>query len=233
MTPDSALDADFASAAPHCLDFYDVDDYARDWADWVGIAELPGAVLGGTTGRVSDQLLPTIFTIGFGLNYNEGTVTCSNDNCIRGLEAAASSDTGNLMRDRNADYLGEELLRYIADVGDNFQIDSDYWQMCASQTIKPFDPLFVPQTAPCLLSGFNNTENRIDNEIYLNNLSPEWGVRGPCEAAWTGAANARGNTFLPTTPQTSCGNYFVADNNAELQEVFNQIASRMFTRLSQ
>ena len=38
-------------------------------------------------------------------------------------------DTANQQRDRNADYLGEELLRYIADVGDNFQIDNDYWQV--------------------------------------------------------------------------------------------------------
>ncbi|MDZ4769828.1 MAG: pilus assembly protein TadG-related protein, partial [Chloroflexota bacterium] len=58
---------------PNCYEFYDVDDYARDWADWVSLADLPGALTVSGTGRVTNQLLPTIFTIGFGLNFNQGT----------------------------------------------------------------------------------------------------------------------------------------------------------------
>src|SRR5690606_23046274 len=117
------------TSATGCINYYDVDDYARDWADWVAIADLPNAISGGTTGRVGDQLLPTIFTIGFGLNYNNGQgVTCSTDDCIRGL-AAGTGDNSGLQRLRNGDFLGEELLRYIADVGDNFEIDNDYWQL--------------------------------------------------------------------------------------------------------
>jgi hypothetical protein len=34
-------------------------------------------------------------------------------------------------------------------------------------------------------------------------------------------------------PGVSCGNYFNAPGQTELAEVFNEIASRMFTRLSQ
>ena len=239
----SVLDADNFAAADRCIDYYDVDDYARDWADWVGLAQLPGATISGLTGRVNDQLLPTIFTIGFGLNYDDGTVAdCSTawlsvadqEACMRGNPAfPAANDSDALRRDRNADYLGEELLRYIADVGDNFQIDSDYWQLCASQTRKPSDPLFIDQTSPCLMPGFQNLENRINNFVYLSSTSPNWGVRGPCEEEWTGNPLQRGNVYMPMSPVTSCGNYFAAPSGDELQVVFNQIASRMFTRLSQ
>ena len=61
--PDDAL----VPGDPTCIDYYNVDDYARDWADCIGVADLPGAT--GCT-RFGDELLPTIFTIGFGLNYD-------------------------------------------------------------------------------------------------------------------------------------------------------------------
>lgn len=230
VPPNTVFEQDDLAQANRCIDFYDVDDNARDWADWISIADLPGAPSGGNTGRVSDQLRPTIFTIGFGINYGEDTNTvCTNDNCVRGLELG-TNDTQARMRDRNSDYLGEELLRYIADVGDNFQIDSDYWQLCASETDGP-----VVQTAPCLIAGFGNPENRIGNFIYKSNTSPNWGVRGPCEQPYTGAnpLTDRGDVYMPLAPKASCGNYFAAPRGDQLQEVFNQIASRMFTRLSQ
>ncbi len=214
VMPDAALDAD-----PNCINYYDVDDYARDWADWVGLGELPGALTGGTTGRVNDQLLPTIFTIGFGINFTDGQgVSCATGdyNCERGQTAATTvtnPDTPDLRLDRASDYFGEELLRYIADVGDNFQIDSDYWQKQMS----------------------NNGESIISNGVDLTSSAPNWGQRGPCEEPWTGAANSpnRGDVYSPLPPKTSCGNYFHAASGAELQQVFNQIASKMFTRLSQ
>jgi hypothetical protein len=180
---------------------------------------------------VSDQLRPTVFTIGFGINYGDDTNTvCTNDNCIRGLEMGGGGDNLTRMRDRNADYLGEELLRYIADTGDNFQIDSDYWQFCASETDAAVD-----QTPPCLMAGIENTENRIENEIYMGSSAPDWGIRGPCEEPYTGAdpVYGRGDVYDPLPPKASCGNYFAAPRGDQLQEVFNQIASRMFTRLSQ
>jgi hypothetical protein len=209
VMPDAALNA----GDPNCIHYYNVDDYARDWADWVAVAELPGSASGGSSGRVGDQLLPTIFTIAFGLNYDvaRGTTThtlCSDTDyaCIRGINGTGG--TANQQRDRNADYLGEELLRYVADVGDNFQIDSDYWQV--------------------------QMGTRIENSIDFASSSPNWGPRGACEQdTWTGLPNDRGNVFLPTPPRESCGNYFVASTGAELEVVFNEIASRMFTRLSQ
>ena len=230
LNPDIALDAE-----PNCYQFYDVDDYAHDWADWVGLADLPGSVSGGVTGRVSDQLLPTMFTIGYGINFDVGTLsdcetaygagTAALYGCKRGDPAyPANNDASGRARLRDADYMGEELLRYIADVGDNFQIDSDYWQLNASgpQPGNNFAGMTCDQT----------DSDRIGNCIVpaLQN----YGARGPCEASWTDTVNpVNGNTFMPKPPAESCGNYFNAPDPQKLQEVFNEIASRMFTRLSQ
>ncbi len=204
---------------PNCYEYYDVDDYARDWADWVGLAELSGATTGTGTGRVGEQLLPTIFTIGFGLNFDIGVGTqCLEPatgspqaafdayyRCRRGLNSAGNPDTANdpIAEMRNADYLGEELLRYIADVGDNFRLDNDYWQNWSDERI----PNRTPITDP---------------------VAGSWGPRGACETE----TGTRG-VWSPLPPQQSCGNYFSADTGDQLNAVFNEIASRMFTRLSQ
>lgn len=164
---------------------YDVDDYARDWADYVGLANLPGSDSG-----LGDQLLPTIFSIGFGLTYENPAdpgCTLGTDDCLR----AANPEV----------YLGEELLRYIGDVGDNNQIDDDYWQ--------------------------SQLGNRIPN------TAPNFEGRGPCERSFPGAPFVQGQDYMPIAPGESCGNYFNAQDGAALQRVFNEIASRMFTRLSQ
>jgi len=91
-------------------------------------------------------------------------------------------------------------------VGDNNRVDNDYWQLS--------------------LGG------RIPNQVALNDgtliASPDWGPRGACETD-TGAHGV----WSPLPPNEDCGNYFVADTETELIRVFNEIASRMFTRLSQ
>ena len=225
----SILDAD-----PNCFNYYNVDDYARDWADWVGVADLNtgGAT---STGRVSQQLLPTIFTIGYGVDYDGATGT---DDYVRGIVDFSTLNLAQkrAARDRRADYLGEELLRYIADVGDNNQIDSDYWQLCLSigKTVAQ-DANYRPicrddgQPAP------RNAENRIPNYIDLYSTSPNWGSRGACETEWPSTLSQalRGDSYRPKAPMTPCGNYFVAASGEQLEAVFDQIASRMFTRLSQ
>ncbi len=192
-------------AHPNCYEFYDVDDYARDWADWIGVAALPGAITGSGSGRVANQLLPTIFTIGFGLNFDadDGNPCAGNANCMRGNPPARPANPTQ-MRWRE-DYLGEELLRYIADVGDNFQIDNDYWQRSMGA--------------------------RIANGFTGDVTTTDWGPRGACEEPFV--VGDIGENYQPILPRTSCGNYFVAQGEAELVAVFNEIASRMFTRLSQ
>jgi hypothetical protein len=196
-------------------------------------------------GRVGDQLLPTIFTIGFGLNYDvlPGTTThsvCSSTDytCIRGIDTPSTNlVTRRNQRDRNSDYLGEELLRYIADVGDNNQIDTDYWQLCESVGV-PYsvDSSYYPACRDDGVPPPPNEEDRIPNAIDLTSSAPEWGGRGNCEVEYNSSSpdwNNRGKVYSPLPPQVPCGNYYVAADAQQLEAVFDQIASRVFTRLSQ
>jgi hypothetical protein len=184
---------------PSCVNYYDADDYARDWADFIAVRELnvyrqslPNPPLRNS----SDTLLPTIFTIGFGLNFER-------QNC--GDNFFGSAETNGQLSCNLEDYLGEELLRYIADAGDNFRIDSDYWQFQLGYRIP----------------------NRVTNLTGGN--QPDWDDPGPCERT-TGTQGG----WRPLAPRTDCGNYWaVSDQNRrELDQVFAEIASRMFTRLS-
>lgn len=162
--------------AQGCI-FYDVDDYARDWADYVG---------GIGDENASSLILPTIFTIGFGLGFDE---------------QSPGDDNITICQNNIGDCLGEELLRYIADVGDNFEIDTNYQQ------------------------------DYLDNGFLDDSLSPnEYGQRGVCEPD-NGYVSPSEVNFL--TPGESCGNYFNAPTVDELEIVFDEIASRMFTRIAQ
>jgi hypothetical protein len=179
------------AANPECEAKYDVDDFARDWADFMGLTDpFPALVTADQLGRENLQL-PTIFTIGFGLDFQSGSGTCG---------------------DNPEDCLGEELLRYIADVGDNNRMDMDYQQDLRAD-------------------GF------LDKSLSFNE---DWGQRGPCEGPVIGFSDpslvppAQLDAALvnPMAPKTNCGNYFNAPDEEELQNVFDTIASRMFTRLT-
>ncbi len=194
--------------SPDCVSKYDVDDYARDWADFIGLTQLPATspftTVTGVDSSRSLLQLPTIFTIGFGLDFPESGGTCAGD--------------PTLFTNIN-DCLGEELLRYIADVGDNNRIDTDYQQ----------DYL---------------------NDGAINGITADgqykYGDRGPCESPIGSYANAEaaaagglfsGNNydplkFNPLPPKQSCGNYYNAPGGPELTKVFEDIASRMFTRIT-
>ncbi len=193
----------------NCQDKYDVDDYARDWADFIGLTELPAISpfkgLAGAESSRSLLQLPTIFTIGFGLEFPEGDTCAGND------PSPAKFTNIN-------DCLGEELLRYIADVGDNNRIDTDYQQ----------DYL---------------------NDGLINGITADgpfkYGDRGPCEAPIGSYANAEAAAaagvftsnfnalkFNAFKLRESCGNYYNAPNGAALTRVFEEIASRMFTRIT-
>ncbi|MEM6285114.1 MAG: hypothetical protein AAF787_23180, partial [Chloroflexota bacterium] len=124
-----------------CAYVYDADDYARDWADFVALRRP----------NEPNLQLPTIYTIGFNLDYPD------------------APEAGETMCEANVqECLGEELLRYIADVGDNNEINrGDY---------------------P------NSSEDRFIRLSY--------------------------------------GNYWNAPDQDELEEVFDEIASRLFVRLT-
>lgn len=164
----------YPESIENCDPLYDPDDYARDWADFVtGVS--------GDFEAAEGSLLPTIFTIGFGLNFDRGDGSCQ----------------ANI-----SDCLGEELLRYIADVGENWTMNMLYQQ----------DYLH---------------NNFLDGSKPLD----EYRQPSPCEPEGGGYDRAGGPvTFLD--PGTSCGNYYNAPTQAELQLVFEDIASRMFMRLT-
>ncbi len=166
--------------------------------------------------RFGDELLPTIFTIGFGLNYDIDSTTGLHTICGRlpittvfaVMTLGGAGDNVTLQRLRNADYLGEELLRYIADVGDNFQIDSDYWQQ-----------------------GYGRDARQRRRPLLLHRIGDSaWSLRGTATPV---PSTAMATSYDPKPPRQSCGNFFDAASGAELEKVFNEIASRMFTRLSQ
>lgn len=195
-----------------CSATYDVDDYARDWADFIGLTELPSISpfksLPGVDSTRTLLQLPTIFTIGFGLDFNDpGSPTPPTCAGVAGFYNNIN------------DCLGEELLRYIADVGDNNRVDTDYQQ----------DYL---------------------NDGVINGVTADgagkYGDRGPCEGQIGTYANAEaayagglfsGNNYdplryNPLPAKTNCGNYYNAPGGPELTKVFEDIASRMFTRIT-
>lgn len=212
MDPDPATRHDCRNSAPNadsatpgsgnldilspnnCEDFYDADDFARDWADYIALSELPTVspfLKADESNKLrSDIKLPTMFTIGFGLDFQSGDKSCG----------------ANV-----PDCLGEELLRYIADIGDNNRIDTDYQQD------------FVNDGA---VDGVT-----VDGTVATDPPSVVYGDRGECETATVvyTPANLMNSALAP---KASCGNYFNAPDGPELQKVFDEIASRMFTRIT-
>jgi hypothetical protein len=191
-----------------CDPFYDVDDYARDWADYVGLSR-----------SSVDEQLPTVFTIAFGLNFQaQNSLGYVNPNEDPGApDYVPKSAAFNVQ-----DFLGEELLRYIADVGDNAQIDSDYQQdwrqdrqidgvMSGGERFGPRGPCEDPNVTPTNYTGGSAT-------LLGNGYSTRDG--------------GNGTMVRPLPPRQDCGNYYNAPDQARLGLVFDDIASRMFTRLA-
>ena len=209
-----------------CERTYDVEDYARDWADFIGLAGLNAA--GG--GQLGDQRLPNIFTIAFGLGYidpaNPSAVPPNSPLCSTVIDDPGTPDVDERLQCNRrqafiGDYLGEEMLRYIADVGDNNRIDNDYWQAILS--------------APSMASPPGNFSGlelpRIPNSVDGGGGTFNGGPRDPCELP-----DGTPGVWAPQVITRDCGNYFnVADANDSqgLDAVFNEIASRMFLRLAQ
>ncbi|MDX1991845.1 MAG: hypothetical protein SF029_05625, partial [bacterium] len=94
-----------------------------------------------------------------------------------------------------------------ADAGDNSEIDTDYQQ------------------------------DYLDNGLLDNSYDGEYGGVGVCEPPGGGyigdvRANPDPNTVGLLAPTQNCGNYYNAPGGDELEIVFDEIASRLFTRLS-
>jgi hypothetical protein len=194
---------------------YDVDDYARDWADYVALRSSTDA---------SGTLLPTIFTIGFGTEYSNRTKVSGASS--RPLDVRDPDDIQDLCDLNVGDCLGEQVLRYIADVGDNNALDNDYYEYQAnpgtalgtldptynSGSYGPRDPCQLPD-APIKVNNGQTETYDFDNNGSINVDEDN---------------RMYGHYYI----QQNCGNYYYAPDYSQLQFVFDDIASRMFTRLS-
>jgi Flp pilus assembly protein TadG len=208
---DDSVNPSASRRSNRCQTHYDVDDYARDWADYVAVRGInifaPNASGAGldTSRNDSDTLLPTIFTIAFGLEFSriDGDPACIDASDVPPWIA------NPVYRCNIESFLGEELLRYIADAGDNFRIDNDYWQNVLGYRIP------------------NQVSIHFDQNLPATEI-PDWGPPGPCEQT----SGPRGS-WRPLTAGEDCGNYWAASTGGnELEQVFAEIAARMFTRLS-
>jgi hypothetical protein len=184
-----------------CQVLYDVDDYARDWADYVaGVDE----------DQSGDAVLPTIFAIGFRLQFEDSPHGSDNRTCAQRHGGPGVPAYDRCMCNLNIEQcLGEELLRYIADAGDNFIIDNDLQQ------------------------DWRDHEGETTN-ILLDKSVDDWGPKDPCEnpnISWSDPGVSIAD-FAPRAGGESCGNYYNEPSVTELQQVFDDIASRMFTRLA-
>jgi hypothetical protein len=211
---------------------YDVDDFARDWADFIGLTEVPRispfALLDDAQNRSAFRL-PTIFTIGFGLDF--------------------ANNSSNLCASNLDDCLGEELLRYVADVGDNNRVDSDYYEdinegdgRSNGDTLGGYFNNYPNALLPNGVTALGN----IDDLRVAGSNQAVYADRGPCELPINVYATADDyfrvavnndltvliNQQYRTPHGESCGNYFNAPDATELATVFDQIAQRMFTRLT-
>ncbi|MCA9888725.1 MAG: hypothetical protein KC546_10145 [Anaerolineae bacterium] len=210
-------DVDIGQPGTQCdVNYYDVDDYARDWADFISLQQIAGT---------DEAVLPTIFTIGFGLEFPERTTETGVV-----LDITRQDDSVRICDLNPADCLGEQLLRYIADVGDNNFIDNDYYQ----------DLMFFDGTGE--YAGQLYVTNNWDGVVGDDR---GYGDRGPCQTDYVavgGDYDIDRDGFFETSeqriqremllPQVSCGNYYFAPDGNQLRFVFDDIASRMYTRLA-
>ncbi|HTP06764.1 MAG TPA: pilus assembly protein TadG-related protein [Anaerolineae bacterium] len=170
-TPLKCRDADVNSrhAASDPSQLYDADDYARDFADVLGLNPdlYPSA---GSAGVL-------IYTIALG----KDSVCLTGDYTPpTGTSPAICTNSNPALGDADA---GEQLLRYIADVGDDGRLD----------------------TGPCL-----DTNN---NRSNTTKVDPD----GRSDDVALGL---------------QCGNYYFAPDPDELEQIFLQIAGRIFTRIT-
>ena len=188
-----------------CDMLYDVDDYARDWADYVALRNDSSSTV---------TLLPTIFTIAFGLEFSNRTAADG-----RVLDIGNQVNAQEICNLNVADCLGEQLLRYIADVGDNNAIDNHYYKYLSD----PGMPGALFNSQP-----FGQRDRCQTNTADVQPLNGRYDYNGD---GFLGA-NEEDAMYGYLRPQLSCGNYYFAPDGNELRFVFDDIASRMFTRLS-
>lgn len=157
----------------------------------------------------------------FCLDYNSGTPASGNLECGVG----GKYDADDYARDM-ADFAG--LIEVAPNVSGNFI--SMYAIAFGEDVIN--EPTGAPLLRYIADAGDNGfIDDNLEQDLRDNGVidyplrdyptTPPWGERGPCETA-AGA--------LP--PRDQCGQYYFAEDLATLSDVFEEIAGRLFTRLS-
>jgi len=226
-----------------CDPLYDVEDYARDWADYIAIANL------GTV-TTSTAQVPTLFTIGFAIEFTvkreavNGAITNYVSDVSKTVNDPANATLAQtnfkaLCRLNVQNCLGEQLLRYIADIGDNNRIDNDYYQDLMYEwykfkaPVKPGDDLTSYLDGLVGADGLTTFGSR--DACQTQNVGPvnnTYNKDGSVAPAAVMSASEIAEEWGQLRANLSCGNYYYSPNADQLQFVFDDIASRMFTRLS-
>ncbi len=138
---------------------------------------------------------------------------------------ARQSPTGTI----GEDVLGVKMLRYIADAGDNGQIDNrlQQWYRATRGTV----PVSTVQSGGRYLPG-NSPAYR-----YPATGNPEVDPTKPQDPCAAYDPNEKGypppgSAAYEALVTSSCGQFWYAKNIKAVNEAFTEIASRLFTRLS-
>jgi hypothetical protein len=212
-----------AACDPH----YDAMDYARDMADEAGLLQYTNTKPGNFI---------AMFTIFFAHHP-------------AGVTAYSPGDK----------FLGIQFLRYMADVGDNGQVDDNlqnwyrYWhyqnptqfaQQFPNYANLTYDSRFIGKTVSASEPYDPSLTGQVDacGQFDPNQQAPsEVHVWDPTHGQALGnlPLDSAGNTMQPGAGsaydklmETSCGQFFFAQDINAVNSAFSDIASRLFTRLS-
>jgi len=199
----------------YCDPHYDADDYARDQADFAGLIDYTSKTKGS-------------FIAMFSIFFFNPRPDPANPTAQPAL---------------GANILGVYLLRYIADAGDNGQIDDRLQQWYRAEreqfvnatppNLKPPLPFTDGLARIASISGDTRWDTIKDSKgtpIIFSSMP----ITDPCEPY-----SYRQNGYPAYNSQqyidlyrTDCGQFFFADNINKVSSAFTEIAGRLFTRLS-
>jgi len=144
--------------------------------------------------------------------------------------------TGSL----NDNILGVKFMRYVADAGDNGEIDNPLQAWYRNQA---YGPTYQkqPREAGLMPDPAANSDTSNDAQGFGTSvgLLPAYATDAdPCEkydfrnAGPLGTSLSVGDSAYESLSRTSCGNYYYAGDKTAVDRAFSDIASRLLTKLS-
>ncbi|WP_119071744.1 pilus assembly protein TadG-related protein [Aggregatilinea lenta] len=152
------------------------------------------------------------------------------------LDADLEQEVGNVECGQSGHYDADDYARDMADFAGLISIaDGKPGNYIAMYSIAFGEEVINAATGAPLLRYIADAG---DNGIIDNNTEQDWrddrALNGSLTAAELGVLDpcTDSDTGNPLDPTTQCGQYYYATDQASLLHVFEQIASRMFTRIS-